>query len=234
MTREQYENWKRERALTIKRRRRKITTIVVALMLVVGTTIGTTVAWLTDSSETVTDTFTYGKVDIELIDLDSTTTPPTTWKESSHNNVNAGLYANNQFKLMPGASIAFNPGVKVESGSEACYVFIKVDVNQTLRDIVGFTASSAWVRVEDGVYAYATNVGLTALTAGNKTDNLMIGGVITVGADVTANDLENLTNTAEINVTAYAIQKDYLPNNITAAELWAIIKNNGVTPSPNP
>lgn len=77
--------------------------VAVSLLLVLALSVGGTIAWLTDSA-TVTNTFTIGNVNITL----GETTGP-------------------NYKFVPGKTMAKDPTVTVEAGSEACYVFVKVD-----------------------------------------------------------------------------------------------------------
>lgn len=67
-------------------------------------TIGGTLAWLTDTTEKTTNTFTVGNVDIDLTET-----------------------TGNSYKMVPGNTITKDPKVTVKAGSEACYVFVKVE-----------------------------------------------------------------------------------------------------------
>lgn len=223
MTREQYENWKRERALTIKRRRRKITTIVVALMLVVGATIGTTVAWLTDSSETVTDTFTYGKVDIELWEGSTNT------KWSKSDTVAAVTVANryNQ-KIVPGAAITYNPYLEVVADSEDSYLFVEIENTNT--DCFALELFGNWTLVPNQTNVYYYN---TTYTNGSRLQ-IILSDVVTVKNTVTMKMINEWSAQngiqPTITITAYAIQKDYLTdtNNdgkVDAQDAWKLLQD---------
>lgn len=71
---------------------------------------GATLAWLTDKTETITNTFTVGNVDISLEETTS------------------------DYKMVPGNTIAKDPKITVEAGSEACWLFVKIDESTTLDD----------------------------------------------------------------------------------------------------
>ena len=84
--------------------------ILVALVAVFGMAVGGTIAWLTDQTEPITNTFTVGNINIEL-------------KETA-----------TEFKMVPGVTIVKDPKITVKSGSEACYLFVKVEKSANLDD----------------------------------------------------------------------------------------------------
>ena len=206
----------------------KLISSAISLMLIVCFAITGTVAWLMDTDEVI-DTFTYGNVDIMLVDNDKTTP----WGSSTHSTVAAGLYNTNEkkFKLIPGATIAFDPYVKVGATSESCFVFVKIEkTNNTFanatEDVYDYQMAEGWTTVDEanGVYGYTT-----ALTA--DTDKQIIKeGSLTVNTALTNGAI---TGEANFKITAYAIQSNYLkPNNAqpTLAEAWALIQQNPPTP----
>ena len=82
----------------------KALALILAVVLVVGGVVGGTLAWLTAESDTVTNTFTLGDIDI---DLDETT--------------------GSNYTMIPGNTIGKNPKVTVTAGSEDCWLFVKVE-----------------------------------------------------------------------------------------------------------
>ena len=92
---------------------KKKLTLVVSLLLVMALSIGGTIAWLTDT-DSVTNTFTIGNVDITLSETDS-----------GLDNDNDDK--TNSYKFVPGIVLAKDPVVTVKAGSEPCYVFVKID-----------------------------------------------------------------------------------------------------------
>ena len=85
-----------------------------AVLLVAASVLGT-MAYLT-STDTVTNTFTVGKVEIKLDETDVT-------------NPNGPRVKANSYKLMPGTTYTKDPTVTVLNGSEASYVRMKVTFN---------------------------------------------------------------------------------------------------------
>lgn len=85
-----------------------------AVLLVAASVLGT-MAYLT-STDTVTNTFTIGKVEIKLDETDVT------------NQTGPRVQANS-YKLMPGTTYTKDPTVTVKAGSEESYVRMKVTFN---------------------------------------------------------------------------------------------------------
>lgn len=85
-----------------------------AVLLVAASVLGT-MAYLT-SSDTVTNTFTVGKVEIKLDETDIT-------------NPTGPRVQANSYKLMPGTTYTKDPTVTVKAGSEESYVRMKVTFN---------------------------------------------------------------------------------------------------------
>lgn len=85
-----------------------------AVLLIAASVLGT-MAYLT-STDTVTNTFTVGKVEIKLDETDVT-------------NPTGSRVQANSYKLMPGTTYTKDPTVTVLKGSEASYVRMKVTFN---------------------------------------------------------------------------------------------------------
>lgn len=211
----------------------KLISSAISLMLIVCFAITGTVAWLMDATEEVTDTFTYGKVEIKLIDANNNVE----WSATVHKNAyDAGLYTteNNEgkFKLIPGATFDFNPAVQVVDGSEPCYIFVKIEPQNNLTDFVTIQLTNGWIGIGNNVYAYATTTqnvtSMTKVEAGNTT-NIINAGKLLVNNTVTSESIKNAVE-PKVQITAYAIQSEYLVDNqgntLTApADIWALINN---------
>ena len=91
-----------------------------AVLLVAASVLGT-MAYLT-STDTVTNTFTVGKVEIKLDETDVT-------------NPNGPRVQANSYKLMPGNTYTKDPTVTVKAGSEESYVRMKVTFNNATKII---------------------------------------------------------------------------------------------------
>lgn len=106
---------------------KKIIVVLAAVVLLVSATIGGTLAWLTSTTGTVTNTFTVGDINIELKEstltngqLDSTLNSDNTWTNLTESVDN--------YKFIPGTDLNKNPTVKVEAKSEKCFLFVTVEL----------------------------------------------------------------------------------------------------------
>lgn len=198
-----------------KRKKKGVSTKVflslLALVLVVGCAVGGTIAWLTATTEPVVNTFTYGKIKIDLTETTGT-----------------------EYKIIPGVNISKDPKVTVKAGSEACWLFVKVgEANwPTFTDKdgrkVSYTIATGWKELpgESGVY-YREVDAVTADTNFNVLagDETYHNGVVTVSEGLTKAEVNSVTaeNQPKLIFTAYAVQKDGIN---TAADAWDKVKNN--------
>lgn len=209
------------RSKKANRARIQVITIAVSLMLVAAIAIGGTVAWLIDTTDSVENTFTYGKVDIEL------------------NHVGGSEY-----KIIPGEVHDLTATVSVNADSEACYIFVKPEydkwdcsvssTNYTYSDfIMPIINDTNWKKLDGNadVYYYTTGTEITACAAGTETLSIVNDTAVTINTNVTADMItalqnENGTEKPTIRFTAYAIQSDNLGDADTPAEIWNLISPN--------
>ncbi len=187
-----------------KRKKKGVSTKVflslLALVLVVGCAVGGTIAWLTATTDPVVNTFTYGKIKIELTE--------TTGAE---------------YKIIPGVNISKDPKVTVKADSEACWLFVKVAEEGTfVANKVTYSIADGWTQGDGTVIP--TNVcyrEVNAVTA--DTDFYVLkDNMVTVSENLTKEDIKDLTeNHPQLIFTAYAVQKDGIN---TATDAWAKIK----------
>ena len=165
---------------------------LLALVLVIGCVAGGTVAWLVATSDTVTNTFTYGNIDIALTESTGT-----------------------DYQIIPGTDITKNPKVTVKAGSEACYLFVKVEESGTfVADKVTYAIDKGWKALEGEKGVYYREVA--AVTA--DTDfSVLEGNKITVKDTLTKGDIKDIAATnPTLTFTAYAVQKENIPDAATA------------------
>lgn len=93
---------------------KKKLTLVVSLLLVMALSIGGTLAYLTYTTDTVTNTFTIGRITLTLTE------------EGATKNTTTGVYEKS-YKIIPGTEVAKEPKLTVTKGSEECYVYALVD-----------------------------------------------------------------------------------------------------------
>lgn len=200
-------------------KKNKLLIPIMVLILVIGV-VGGTLAWLTDKTDPVTNTFTVGDINITL-------------DESP----------NLDLKMVPGYSIDKDPVITVDSDSEKCYVFVKVEekgvtymneneeVTIPFSNYISYKVSDDWTKLEGvegvdnvwyqiiepngeesklGIIGYETDDGFIA-------DKVLVNDTVTKGMlDKAANDNPTL------KFTAYAIQ--YMKDNnnyFEPADAWA-------------
>ena len=172
--------------------KKKTLALVLALTLLVAGVVGGTLAWLTDQTAEVKNTFTVGDINIGLTE---TTT---------------------DYKMVPGNTIAKDPTVTVKANSEACWLFVKVTESTDLKDFITYAIAEGWTALPgvDGVYYREVPA-----SAADQTFSVLAGDAVTVKSDVTKTMLETAkTDAPTLTFKAYAIQKDHFT---TADAAWA-------------
>lgn len=186
----------------MKSKKKVFVTVLCAAALVVASVLGT-MAYLTSQTETVTNTFTVGNVEITLDETDVT---PMGVKDTD------ARVKGNEYKLIPGHTYIKDPTVHVDTDSEESWLFVKV-VDE-IADIEADTtvaaqmAANGWTAVEGATNVYAYKDTVTAGQDINVFENFTIKGNAAVA------DYADKT----ITIKAYAIQADGFD---TAAEAWA-------------
>lgn len=191
----------------------------VALVAVVG--VGATLAFLSDSTGTLVNTFStttgYTGEDQAVEIQESILEEDGTYGDKTSYGVD-GFTGNAYTDLLPGDSVTKDPNVLLGEESIDSYVFIKLEGADALaavdRDgdlkadfsITGF--SSKWEKVDgseglDGYYVYKAATGTDAykVAAGTQTDDLFT--TVTYNTYVTADTDSTLPS---IKLTAYAVQ----------------------------
>lgn len=188
--------------------RTKALLLTLCAALLVCATVLATMAFLTDTAE-VKNTFTVGNVDITLDEA-----KVTVYGEAD----GTDRVIKNDYKLIPGKTYTKDPTVTVATGSEDCYLFVKVENNIANALISENTATedtiatqmeeNGWLLLIEGSNIYyqadAKKAGETAVVFNN----------FTVSSDVI--DLSTYDGKTII-VTAYAVQADGFNS---ATEAW--------------
>ena len=175
--------------------KKKALLCAVAVVLVLCCAIGGTLAWLTAKTDPVTNTFTVGDISIEL-------------KETT-----------SDYKMVPGNTIAKDPKVTVKAGSEACWLFVKVEKSANLDRFISYTIAESWTALTGADGVYYREVDASAAKAG-MTYSVLANDSVTVKDTVTKADMNGLTAETypTLTFTAYAVQKDNIAD---AATAWA-------------
>ena len=155
--------------------KKKVTIVITALALVLCFAIGGTLAWLQDSTQTVTNTFTYGDINITLTETDS---------DDVDNDAN-----NNSYKMVPGGTISKDPKVTVEENSEACWLFVQIveggsvkigDEEYTFDDFLTYAIKEGWTLLSD-----------TTETGGSIVTDKTVDSTLVIYREVNENDAKN-------------------------------------------
>jgi predicted ribosomally synthesized peptide with SipW-like signal peptide len=172
--------------------KKKTLALVLALALLVAGVVGGTLAWLTDQTAEVKNTFTVGDINIDLTET------------------------NRDYKMVPGDKLDKDPTVTVKANSEACWLFVQVTESTDLKDFITYAIAEGWTALPgvDGVYYREVSA-----SNADQTFSVLKGDAVTVNSDVTkemltAKDFANPTLTFQ----AYAVQKD---NVASASDAWA-------------
>ncbi len=196
------------------KKKTKVLVLALCAILIVGTTMFATIAYLNDK-DTVENTFTIGKVDISLDEAKV--------DEYGTADTQADRVKGNEYKLIPGHTYTKDPTVHFAAGSEASYLFVKVEnglsaieaaSDASYKTIADQMTANGWTALDgaDGVY-YKTvdaNEGNSAVDYATFTE-------IKISGDVDDTTLASYKD-AKITVTSYAIQQDGLADVATA---WA-------------
>ena len=184
---------------------KKILITIVATVLVCACIVGGTLAWLTDETTEIKNTFTVGDIEIELAETEAT------------------------YKIVPGNEISKDPKVTVKADSEKCYLFVKITKStnfdtyfENLSIAEGWTVLSG---VTDIVYyrvveSNTSDVSFNVLGEGTNDTTANPNGCVQVRTTVTADQLETAeTSQPTLAFQAYAVQFD---NVADAATAWGI------------
>ncbi len=189
---------------------------VLALVLVVAMSVAGTIAFLTDTTDPITNTFTVGKVDITLTETFNTDTD--------------GDQKNDAWKaqLIPGTTYTKDPVVTVTADSEDCWLFVKFEENGNPSTYLTYTSNlntaNGWTQ-GDGtkipLNVWYREVDKTDTTKSFQLlagDNTYQTGCISVKDSVNKDNMA-AASAAELVYTAYACQKA----NMTAVDAWAAV-----------
>ena len=209
--------------------KKKFISAILAISIVAALAVGGTLAYLTSVTDTVTNTFTVGDVEITMDEQKVTeagvadgTTRQTT----------------NSYKLMPGHPYIKDPTIHVTNNKEDCYLFVKINNTissllitenttigeTTYKSIADQLTENHWELVSGttDIYQYVGTNGNAVVSAG--TDVVVFNNfVVKSNADVsgvTAND--------KIELVACAVQADGLT--LAQAYSEATFGTSSVTP----
>ena len=192
---------KAARAARLRKQRTRRALLTLCLMLAVAVvSVGGTIAWLTAKTSTITNTFTTSDVDVTINET----------KED--------------FKMVPGSTIAKDPKVTVPTTSEDCWLFVKVTESSNLDTYITYAMNDGWTLVEGQTDVYYYNGDITKGEAISilKGDEVTVNGSVTE-ADMTAANTNKPTLAPTLAFEAYVCQKANVADAKTA---WGYITAN--------
>ena len=176
--------------------KKKALALVLALTLLVAGIVGGTLAWLTDQTAEVKNTFTVGDINIGLTETTA------------------------DYKMVPGNTIAKDPTVTVKANSEACWLFVKVEESANFGDFMTYEMANGWTQGDGTKIPANVFYREVAATTAAIDFSVLQGDSVSVKDTVTKADLNALTQNTfpTLTFTAYAVQKDNIADAKTA---WA-------------
>lgn len=187
---------------------KKTLMIMLALVLVIAMSVTGTLAYLTSTPDAVVNTFTVGKLAIELDEAEV---------DQYGENENGRTEDGNEYKLVPGHTYIKDPTVWVQPDSEKSYLFVKVvngleayEAESTTNTIAAQIASNGWTALEGEDNVFYKVVDPVAAGASAKDYVIFENFTLKEDADFSSFDTAEELETLEVTITAYAVQHDGL------------------------
>ena len=214
-------------------KKKSLVTMVASLSLVAAVGVGSTLAFLSDKTDTLVNSFSTATGytdDDHSVQIQETKFGT----DAKYSYGQDGFTGNAYTDLLPGDSVKKDPNVVLGAESIDSYIFIRVVGADALvatdndedgkGDFSIDEFNTNWVKVDgnddelDGIYVYKAGEGEDAykVVAGTTTDDLFT--TVTYNKDVTADVAVDLP---EIALTAYAVQY----KNVSLADATDIVKS---------
>ena len=214
----------------MKKRPVKGIALALVLVLLLGCGIGGTIAWLLDTTPTVTNTFTVGKVDLTLVES------PYDDTNNTYGSPEEGV--TNDYPMIPGNTYKKDPKVTVTANSEDCWLFVVVEKENNPDTYLTYALElTGWTPVPNETNAYYREVKKSDTTRSwplLKGNSTYADGYITVkdtivndsSTDASAVKMPTAGNEPKLVFTAYAVQKA----NRTVNQAWALVDPTPAAP----
>ena len=187
--------------------KKKSLALLLSVVLVLVVVAGSSLAWLTAKDDPVVNVFTPSDITITLSE-DTTKHDETT---------------DYRFKMVPGDTFAKDPKVKVESGSETCWLFVAITESDNLDKYITYAVADGWTQLEvtnAGVTTKYENIYYRNVTTEDinkdfyilKGDTTYPNGCVSVNTSVTKADMEAIKTADQPSLTfnACAVQSAHL------------------------
>lgn len=176
---------------------KKIVLFILSAICIISISVGSTFAVLTSLSKPVSNTFTVGKVEITLTET-----------------------TGGSYKMTPGVTVAKDPKVTVKSGSEDCWLFVKIDKSASVDSYISYELSEGWVALssQSGVYYRQVEKSSADTAIYVLKDNCF-----TVKDSLDKKQMASITEKQALTFTAYAIQSHGID---TAQTAWSELQSS--------
>jgi predicted ribosomally synthesized peptide with SipW-like signal peptide len=177
-------------------RKRRLLLLSAGLLLL-SLTAGGTLAWLTDKDQ-ASNIFTVGMVGIAL---EETT--------------------GDRYQMLPGCSVSKDPKVTVKSGSEKCWLFIRLQEENDLDRYLTYTLADGWLPLPEEADVYYRPV---EQAKENQTFSVLKDDLLYVPDSVTRQMLDSLTEATYPRLTVHAKAVQYYSADgipFDPADAWA-------------
>lgn len=179
--------------------------LMMACVLLLGCFVGGTVAWLTAQTTEVKNTFSTSNIGVKL-------------KETT-----------TEYKMIPGWDITKDPKAWVTDGSEAAYLFVKVEKSANFDTFMTYKIADGWTELTSAAgnnyKVYYRKVATTQMGESNAFP-ILKDNKVTVLETVKATDMPIAGSEPTLTFTAYAHQM-YKSNDdeFKAEAAWGNINN---------
>ena len=184
--------------------------MILAVVLIVGISVGGTLAWLTATTESVVNTFTTSGIEITLAESDDL-----------------------DLKMVPGHTITKDPKATVKAGSEDCFLFVKLEKSTNFDTFMTYTIADGWTKLSTAAgpnyevyYRVFDSKDNTNTNVQGTAYSILKDDQVTVKGTVTKADMNALTTATypTLTVTAYASQLyKSASEKFDPAEAWATV-----------
>ena len=177
--------------------KKKIIVSLIILATLLTFCVGVTLAYLITASDEVTNTFTVGKIELELTETTGA-----------------------DYALVPGKTVQKDPKITVKSGSESCWLFAELKKTNGFDEYVTYQVADGWTALDGYDEVYYRSV------AKAETDfeyTILQNDCVTVKDTLTEEKMALITQNPTLTVYAYAVQS---VNVATAEEAWGIMQTS--------
>lgn len=195
----------------------KVTALITGCALCLGVGVFGTLAWLSSKTTSVVNTFTDSDINITLTETTS------------------------NYKMVPGADISKDPKVTVLEGSEACWLFVKLDKSEdpSFDSYLTYTIADGWYQLTDNNSQKVDGVFYRQVGATSKDTefSVLAGDKVTVKDDVTkkmmdaidgldpAGQVTDSEKKPTLTITAYATQSANRSVGFGAFDAWTEVSD---------